>query len=239
MTINSCATGTLITMSIEGAGGRHIIITGASSGIGEATARALSRAGHRLVLAARRKELLEALVRDINPSGKRVIGVVCDVTKAADLEALVTRARAEFGAVQVLINNAGVDSGGQKWWLADHGEVDKVMATNVTAVFNLTRLVLPEMLENRNGHIINIGSVAGRVAVGSLYGASKFALRGTTPALVIHRQASSVPHRIGHYVQELRRVLGAASIHRIDVQAPAHAVGLLAQGAERTAHSTR
>ena len=170
-------------MSIEGAGGRHIIITGASSGIGEATARALAHAGHRLVLAARRKELLEALVRDLNPSGKRVIGVVCDVTKLDDLGALVTRARAEFGAVQVLINNAGVDSGGQKWWLEGASEVDKVMATNVTAMFNLTRLVLPEMLGNRNGHIINIGSVAGRLAVGSLYSASKFAVRGLSLSL--------------------------------------------------------
>ncbi len=170
-------------MSIEGAGGLHIILTGASSGLGEATARALAQAGHRLVLAARRAELLEALVKDINPSGKRVIGVVCDVNKPEDLEALVARARAEFGAVQVLINNAGVDSGGQKWWDRESTEIQKVLLTNLVAVFELTRLVLPEMIAERNGHVINIGSVAGRVGVSSLYSASKFGVRGMSLSL--------------------------------------------------------
>ena len=170
-------------MSIEGAGGLHIVLTGASSGIGEATARRLAAAGHRLVLAARRAELLDNLVRDINPSGKRVIGVVCDVTKAEDLEGLVSRARATFGPIQVLVNNAGVDSGGQKWWLSDSFEIEKVITTNLIAVFQLTRLVLPEMLSEKNGHIINIGSVAGRIAVSSLYSASKFGVRGFSLAL--------------------------------------------------------
>jgi short-subunit dehydrogenase len=170
-------------MSIEGSGGLHIILTGASSGIGEATARVLARAGHRLVLAARRAELLEALVKDINPSGKRVIGVPCDVTKPEDLERLVARARAEFGAVQVLVNNAGVDSGGQAWWMQDASEIRKVIDTNLIAVFELTRLVLPEMLEQKNGHVINLGSVSGRVGVSSLYGASKFGVRGMSLSL--------------------------------------------------------
>ncbi|NJK46348.1 MAG: SDR family oxidoreductase [Pleurocapsa sp. SU_196_0] len=170
-------------MSIEGSGGLHVILTGASSGIGEATARALAGAGHRLVLAARRTELLEKLVQDLNPSGKRVIGVVCDVTKPEDLENLVARARSEFGPVQVLVNNAGVDSGGQKWWLADSSEIHKVLHTNLTAVFELTRLVLPEMLEEKNGHVVNIGSVAGRMAVSSLYSASKFGVRGFSLSL--------------------------------------------------------
>jgi NADP-dependent 3-hydroxy acid dehydrogenase YdfG len=170
-------------VSIEGAGGLHIVLTGASSGIGEATARVLAGAGHRLVLAARRAELLEALVKDLNPSGKRVIGVVCDVTKPEDLERLVTRANAEFGQIQVLVNNAGVDSGGQKWWTAGADEVHKVLSTNLEAVFSLTRLVLPDMLQARNGHIINVGSVAGRLAVSSLYSASKFGVRGMSLAL--------------------------------------------------------
>jgi short-subunit dehydrogenase len=170
-------------MSIEGSGGLHVILTGASSGIGEATARTLAGAGHRLVLAARRAELLEKLVQDLNPSGKRVIGVVCDVTKPEDLENLVARARAEFGPVQVLVNNAGVDSGGQKWWTADSSEIHKVLHTNLAAVFELTRLVLPEMLEQSNGHIVNVGSVAGRMGVSSLYSASKFGVRGFSLSL--------------------------------------------------------
>ena len=170
-------------MSIEGSGGRHIIITGASSGIGEATARALAADGHRLVLAARREETLQKLVTELNPSGKRVIGVPCDVRNQADLERLVTRARATFGVVQGLINNAGMGSSGQKWWLRSPQEVIALLETNVHAPFLLTQLVLPEMLAEKNGHIINIGSVQGMIAISSLYGSSKYAIRNMSLAL--------------------------------------------------------
>jgi short-subunit dehydrogenase len=170
-------------MSIEGSGGLHIILTGASSGIGEATARVLAAAGHRLVLAARREEVLQKLVTEINPSGKRVIGVPCDVRNPEDLEKLVQRARATFGVVQVLINNAGVDSGGQQWWTRSGAEVSNLLETNLHAPFWLSQLVLPEMLAEKNGHIINVTSVSGMIAVSSLYGASKFGLRGMSLAL--------------------------------------------------------
>ncbi len=170
-------------MSIEGSGGLHIILTGASSGIGEATARTLAAAGHRLVLAARRVETLEKLVAEINPSGKRVIAVQCDVRQKSDLEGLVTRARATFGAVQVLINNAGMDSGKQSWWTRSADEVTGLFETNTLAPYWLSQLVLPEMLAEKNGHIINMGSVSGIIAVSSLYGASKYAIRGMTLAL--------------------------------------------------------
>lgn len=170
-------------MSIEGSGGLHIILTGASSGIGEATARALAAQGHRLVLAARREEVLNKLVAEINPSGKRVIGVVCDVRNPQDLEKLVQRARATFGVVQVLINNAGVDSGGQAWWHHSSDEIRNVLETNLLAPFLLSQLVLPEMLQEKNGHIINLGSVAGRIAASSLYSSSKFGLRGMSMGL--------------------------------------------------------
>jgi short-subunit dehydrogenase len=170
-------------MSIEGSGGLHIILTGASSGIGEATARALASAGHRLVLAARRAEALEALVKDINPSGKRVIALACDVRKQEDLEALVAKARATFGAVQVVINNAGVDSSKHHWWEEDAETVHKVLETNYIAPYMLSRLVLPEMISERNGHIISIGSVQSHIALSSLYSASKFGVRGFSLSL--------------------------------------------------------
>jgi short-subunit dehydrogenase len=176
----------LLAMSIEGSGGLHIIITGASSGIGAATARTLVAAGHRLVLAARREDVLEALVNELNPSGKRVIGVPCDVRNHADLERLVARARATFGAVQVVFNNAGLDSGGQSWWKRSAADVNAMYETNVLAPYWLSQLVLPEMLSERNGQIINMGSVQGTLALSSLYGASKFALRGMS--LALHRE---------------------------------------------------
>lgn len=173
-------------MNIEGSGGLHIIITGASSGIGAATARALVAAGHRLVLAARREDVLTDLVTELNPSGKRVIGVVCDVRNHADLERLVARARATFGAVQVVFNNAGMDSSGQSWWKRSALDINAMYETNVLAPYWLSQLVLPEMLSERNGQIINMGSVQGTLALSSLYGASKFALRGMS--LALHRE---------------------------------------------------
>ncbi len=165
-------------MSIEGAGGMHVIITGASSGLGEATARLLAADGHRLVLAARRADKLEALAQEINPSGKRVVTAATDVTNPADLEKLVARARGLFGSVDVLINNAGIGGQSARWWEHERAAYRTVLDTNLTAAMELTRLVLPEMISRRSGHIINMGSVAGRVAVSSLYSASKHGLRG-------------------------------------------------------------
>jgi short-subunit dehydrogenase len=170
-------------MSIEGAGGMHIIITGASSGLGEATARLLAANGHRLVLAARRADALETLAHEINPSGKRIITAVCDVTKFDDLENLIARARGVFGPVDVLINNAGIGGSIGRWWELERGQYQAVFDTNLIAAVELSRLVLPEMLSRRSGHIINMGSVAGRAALSSLYSASKFGLRGFSMAL--------------------------------------------------------
>jgi short-subunit dehydrogenase len=170
-------------MSIEGAGGMHIIITGASSGLGEATARLLAANGHRLVLAARRVDALETLAQEINPSGKRVITAACDVTKFDDLENLIARARGVFGPVDVLVNNAGIGGPLGKWWELERTEFQTVFDTNLIAAVELSRLVLPEMLARHSGHIINMGSVAGRAASSSLYSASKFGLRGFSMSL--------------------------------------------------------
>jgi short-subunit dehydrogenase len=164
--------------SIEGAGGQHIIITGASSGLGEAMARLLARHGHRLVLAARRVERLEALRDEINPSGKRVIVAQTDVARPEDLELLVERARNVFGPLDVVINNAGITGDSGRWWQRSPEQALQVIDVNLSAAMRLTHLALPDMLRHRRGHIINIGSVSGRIATGALYSASKFGLRG-------------------------------------------------------------
>jgi short-subunit dehydrogenase len=170
-------------MSIEGSGGIHVIVTGASSGIGEVIARTLAAGGCRLTLAARRADKLEALARDINPSGKRVIAVPTDVTVPADLERLVARAKAIHGRVDALVNNAGWRSSKFKWWEMTQVESALAVQTNLAAVVELTRLVLPDMLEHRSGSIVNIGSVQGRIAMSSLYSASKFGVRGFSLSL--------------------------------------------------------
>lgn len=153
-----------------------VVLTGASSGIGRATAQELAARGERLVLAARRADDLAALAHRLDPSGSRVIAVPTDVTQDADRRALIAAAEARFGRVDVLINNAGVTVERGWWW--DDPDPLRVLRVNLEAPVELTRLVLPSMRARRSGHIVNIGSVAGRAATNGMYSASKFGLRG-------------------------------------------------------------
>lgn len=161
------------------------IITGASSGIGEATARLLSQKGYRVVLAARRLDRLEALAEELRNAGGEALAVETDVAHLYDLQNLVQETLREFGEINVLFNNAGI---GCIDWLERLDLVDDIDAQiqiNLTAVIQLTRLVLPHMLARRSGHLINMSSVAGLLPVPtySVYSASKFGLRGFTEAL--------------------------------------------------------
>lgn len=158
-----------------------VLLTGASSGIGEATAYELSARGYALVLVARRAERLHRLARELDPSGSRVIAVPGDVSDSAAREALLAAALHHFGRVDVLVNNAGVGLGGGAWW--QDPDWGRVLRVNLEAVMALTALVLPGMLERRRGHIVNVASVAGQVATESVYSASKFGVRGFTFAL--------------------------------------------------------
>lgn len=157
-------------------GRRVVVLTGASSGIGLATARELAARGHALVLAARRENQLAALARELDPSGSRVIAVPTDVTDAASRQALIDTAHAHFGRIDVLINNAGVTVE-QGWWWDDPDPL-RVIRVNLEAPIELVRLALPQMRSRGSGHIVNIGSVAGRAATNGMYSASKFGLRG-------------------------------------------------------------
>jgi short-subunit dehydrogenase len=158
-----------------------VVLTGASSGIGRATAHELAERGHRLVLAARRADSLAALALDLDPSGSRVIAVPTDVTDDASRRALIAAAHEQFGGIDVLINNAGVATGRGWWW--DDPDPLRVLRVNLEAPIELTRLVLPGMRARGQGHIVNMGSVAGRAAAQGLYSASKFGLRGFSHGL--------------------------------------------------------
>ncbi|HKC75257.1 MAG TPA: SDR family oxidoreductase [Chloroflexota bacterium] len=158
------------------------IVTGASSGIGAATARELSRRGARVVLAARRVEQLEAQAHAITEAGGWAIAIPADVADAAQVTRLVERTRETFGQVDVLVNNAGIS-----WSKSVVGsapdEITRMLEVNLLGAMLLTRAVLPEMLERGNGAIISVSSVGGRVAVEPLYSATKYGLRGFSLAL--------------------------------------------------------
>jgi len=161
-----------------------VIITGASSGIGAATARRLARGGARLVLGARRAPPLEALARELDPPGDRVLAVPGDVTADADRRRLVDAARQRFGRIDALVNNAGYGT---------RGPLERVplelfrrnYETNVFALIALAQLVAPVLREQGAGRIVNLGSVAGRIArpLSAVYDSTKHALEAVTDGL--------------------------------------------------------
>lgn len=158
------------------------MVTGASSGIGLATARALAGAGARLALGARRLDRLEALARDL-PGDGHFVGTL-DVTDAASCEEFVSQASSRLGRLHILINNAGLALG--RATIAESSDEDDrtMLETNVLGLVRMTRLVLPHMEDGR-GHIVNLGSWAGReaYAMGGMYVGSKHAVRALTYVL--------------------------------------------------------
>lgn len=164
--------------------GQVVIITGASSGIGEAAARRLNRAGVKLVITARRPDRLEALARELDPSGALVLAVAGDVTNDADRKNLVAAALKKFGRIDGLVNNAGFGTRGPLE-LVPINAIRRNFETNIFSLLALTQLVVPGMRERGSGCIVNIGSVAGRISrpFSSIYDSTKHALEGFTDGL--------------------------------------------------------
>lgn len=161
-----------------------VLITGASSGIGEATARRLARGGAKLVISARRADRLEALARELDPSGQRVLAIVADVTDDSDRRRLVNEALKKFGRIDALVNNAGYGTRGPVE-LVSVELIRRNFETNLFSLIALTQLVVPHLRERGSGRIVNIGSVAGRIArpLSSIYDSTKHALEAITDGL--------------------------------------------------------
>ena len=162
-------------------GGKVFLITGASTGIGAATARHAAQAGYRLVLAARSLEKLEALADELG-GAERALAVRCDVTEWDDQEALVATTLERFGRLDVAFANAGF--GAARGFLEDAPEHWRAMVlTNVLGAAYTVRATLPALKETK-GHILLTGSVAGRRAIpGSLYSSTKWAISGMGESL--------------------------------------------------------
>jgi len=164
-----------------------VIVTGASSGIGEAAAREFGRVGARLVVAARRVERLEALSKQIEAfgSGSECLVVQADLSTLAGAVEVVERTLSTWERVDVLVNNAGM---GRLDWLENLDPVKDIeaqMAVNVMGVIQTTRQVLPAMIGQRSGTIINICSLSGFIGTPTytIYAASKHAVQGFSEAL--------------------------------------------------------
>jgi short-subunit dehydrogenase len=164
--------------------GSTALVTGASAGIGLAVARRLAQSGANLVLAARRPEPLEEAAASLRPLGVKAIAVPTDVSHLDALEALVDRAIGEFGNIDVLVNNAGVEA----FRPFEELPLDRIadtIAVNLTSALQLTRLVIPHMLKAGRGHVVNMASTAGKfgIAYGATYGTTKAGLINFSHAL--------------------------------------------------------
>lgn len=208
---------------------RVVLITGASSGIGAATARELGRRGYTVVLMARRADLLDAVAREIEGAGGHALAVAGDVTQAGDRARVLRRIDESFGRLDVLINNAG----GARASLTENvreEDIRLMFDLNVIAPIELTQQALPALRASR-GLILNVASLAAKVSTPpvGVYSATKFALAGWTEAL--RRELIGTGVRVtlvnpGPIRTEFADVAGLANAAFMQVMVPAERVAV-------------
>jgi NADP-dependent 3-hydroxy acid dehydrogenase YdfG len=173
-------------MSIDHDSGRVAVITGASSGIGEATARALAADGHRVALLARRAPRIQSLADEL---GNGAIAIEADVTDRGSIVAAAKRVQRELGGTDILVNNAGVMLTAP--FASDQREEHRRMVeTNLLGAMTVTEVFLDQLRANGGGDLVNISSVAGRVAPAGFaaYAATKWGINGWSEALRVELQ---------------------------------------------------
>ncbi|WP_334106087.1 SDR family NAD(P)-dependent oxidoreductase [Leyella stercorea] len=170
------------------------LITGATSGIGEACARKFAEGGYNLILTARRAEKLAEIKTQLEAKGTKVRTLVFDVRDAETAKQAIDSLEAEWQTIDVLINNAGLALGLEKEYEGDPEDWNTMIDTNIKGLLTMTRLIVPAMIERNEGHVINIGSVAGDAAYagGNVYCATKAAVKTITDGLRIDVAESAV-----------------------------------------------
>lgn len=183
-----------MTMGATNIDGKVVAITGASSGIGERTAKLLAQGGAKVVLGARRRDRIDALAKEISASGGKAVGFTVDVAKRAEVEAFVKGAVETFGRIDVIVNNAGIMPIAPIEALKVE-EWDRQIDVNLKGVLYGVAAALPQMQRQRSGHIINIASVYGIKVFapgGVVYCATKAAVRVLTEGLRMELHSQNI-----------------------------------------------
>ena len=169
------------------------VITGATKGIGRALAEKFSDEGFDLALCARTEGELYKLHDELQPKGIKILAQVCDVSNKEEVKEFGSKVLEVWGSAEVLVNNAGIFFPGQ---VINESEatLEKLIETNLYSAYNLSRTLVPKMIETKRGHIFNISSVAGikEYPNGGSYSISKFALLGFSKALRLELKESNV-----------------------------------------------
>lgn len=174
--------------------GKIVFITGATSGIGEACARKFAEGGYDLILTGRNVKKLVAVQKELEAFGRKVKTLVFDVRDAVAAKEAVESLEEEWKNIDVLINNAGLALGLEKEYEGDLEDWNTMIDTNIKGLLTMTRLLVPAMIERNEGHVINVGSVAGDAAYanGNVYCATKAAVKAITDGLRIDVAESAV-----------------------------------------------
>ena len=166
---------------------KTVLITGATSGIGLACAKRFAENGDRLILTGRNEQRLAEISKQLVEKGTQVLTLVFDVRDREKARTMIHDLPAEWQAIDVLVNNAGLALGLEPEYQGNYDDWETMIDTNIKGLLNMTRLVVPGMVERNCGHIINIGSVAGDAAYagGNVYCATKAAVKALTDGLRI------------------------------------------------------
>ena len=164
-----------------------VLITGATSGIGQACARKFAENGDKLILTGRNEHRLAELRKELTEKGTQVLTLAFDVRDREKAEKFFRELPIEWQEVDVLVNNAGLALGLEPEYKGDHDDWETMIDTNIKGLLTMTRLVVPGMVTRNRGHIINMGSVAGDAAYagGNVYCATKAAVKALTDGLRI------------------------------------------------------
>ena len=174
--------------------GKVAIVTGASSGMGWATALAFAREGATVVVTARRKDRLDELAAIMAGQGREVLALAADIARREEIEAVVQAALQRFDRVDILANIAGINTPNHELTVVTQEDWDRTIATNLTGAFSCTQAVLPTMRRQKDGLIVHVSSVSGKWGdvSGAAYQASKHGLAGLAYATMFEERLNGI-----------------------------------------------